>query len=152
MKADKQSLIGPSKAGYHNTKGGTALSDRERAIHQMKTNNIDLLFISGAHNNNNSKETHDDYEFYYSTSVTEQTKKAADNIRRYSKEQKLLRKAAKAKAKPKASSKAKPKPKAKSGTSDTPTLLSGIELFNLDADKLGMGVMISLKLNHMCLT
>ena len=47
----------------------------------MKKEELDILFLGGAQHNNNSKETHDDYIYYFSTSITDKHKKEADNIR-----------------------------------------------------------------------
>ena len=104
----------------------------------MKKEELDLLFFGEAQHNNNSKETHDDHLFYFATSVTDQQKKNAEGIR-----EKQFKMRSAAKAKPKARPKAKPKPKPKSKAENKDKLLSGIELFQLDAEKLGMAVVIS---------
>ena len=67
-----------------------------------------------AHVNTNSKEMHDDYVFYFSTSVTDDQRKKGEEIRA------SLR-----------------------GRSSNNDKISNIEAYNIDAEKLGMAVVFN---------
>ena len=44
---------------------------REKLVHFMEKENIDILLLSETHVNTNSTETHDKYTFVFSTNVTD---------------------------------------------------------------------------------
>ena len=47
----------------------------------MKTKKLDILLLAEVHNNTNATETHDDFIFVFSTSVTDKQRKEAEDTR-----------------------------------------------------------------------
>ena len=101
------------QVGNMNCMGMNHISAREKIIHMMKTHKLDILFLQETHINTNTEEMHEDYHFVFSTSVTDKQREDAMKKR----EEHQLRKG---------------KGKGKGKTA--------LELFNLDAEKLGTAV------------
>ena len=87
---------------------------RRKIVFYMISEEIDMLFLLETHINTNSKETHDDYCFYFSTSVTDEMRKKAQDKRDQIKKKGLM-------------------------FSQT----SNIAVHNIDAEKHGVGVVFS---------
>ena len=66
-----------------NLDGGIGhMSGREKIVHLMQSNNIDILALQETRINSDSYETHEGFGFYFSTSVSFENKKEADEIRK----------------------------------------------------------------------
>ena len=91
----------------------------------MEQHSIDVLALQETHVNSNSTETHGDFHFYFSSDVSNQKREEAAKIR----EQQAWNKG-------RGRGKGKGKNQRK----------SGIELYNLDAKKLGVGIVIHRRL------
>ena len=61
--------------------GLTHISGREKIVHTMEKNNIDILALQETRVNANAVETHGGYTFYFSTSVSHEQKAAAEITR-----------------------------------------------------------------------
>ena len=113
----------PEKFRWNNAKiatlnlggGITHISGRQKIVHTMRVNQLDILALQETRVNTFSTEEHDGYTFYFSTSVTYEQKVEAEKVRQQQKQQ------------------------------EQPTL-SEIELYNLDAEKHGVGIAYSSKL------
>ena len=99
--------------GFLNTKGAAHLSAREKIVFSMKKLKLQILLLAEVHINSNSIEQHDGFDFIFSTNVSAEQIVNANNIR--------------------AENSKTPKGKGK----------TGLDLYNLDAEKLGMAVVYS---------
>ena len=88
-----------------------------KIVHLMKTLKIDVLGLQETRINRDCLEQHDDYVFYFSSSITHETRSHAERVRR--EQQDLVVKE-----------------------------LSEIELYNLDAEKLGVGLVMHKRWNN----
>ena len=57
------------------------IAAREKIIHYMETNDLDVLLLSETHVNTNSTEKHDKYIFVFSTKITDAQRKAAEETK-----------------------------------------------------------------------
>lgn len=112
------------KIAFWNTKGCAHLAARQKLICTMERNKIYILFLAETHINTNSTEEHDGYTFYFSTKITDKQRKEAEDMRKKQHQNK-------------ANGKGKGKNPNKGNT------YSGIELHNLDAEKLGTAVIFN---------
>ncbi len=70
------------RVAFWNTKGIAHIAAREKLVHFMIKEHIEILFLSEAHVNTNSTEKHGDYIFFFSTNVTEADRKKAEEAKK----------------------------------------------------------------------
>ena len=65
-----------------NCRGLASISNRERIIHTMQKHNIDILCIQESKVNSNSREVHDGYEMFFSSSIKDDDRNKAYDLKR----------------------------------------------------------------------
>ena len=114
-------LSGELRIATFNCKGANHISAREKIVHMMKTHKLDILFLQETHINTNTAEIHDQYCFVFSTNITDKQREDADKIRELSGQRK-----------------GKGKHNGK----------NSLQLYNLDAEKLGTAVIYHKRLER----
>lgn len=114
-------LSGELRIATFNCKGANHISAREKIVRMMKTHKLDILFLQETHINTNTAEIHDQYCFVFSTDITDKQREDADKIRELSGQRK---------GKGKHNSK------------------NSLQLYNLDAEKLGTAVIYHKRLER----
>ena len=99
-----------------NCRGINHISALEKMVQMMRRHKLDILFLQETHINTNTQQTHDEYCFVFSTSVTDKQREDAAKIREDP-------------ASGRGFGKGKRKNKGKNK--------NALELYNLDAEKLG---------------
>jgi len=110
-----------------NAKGASHLSGREKLIHMMEKNEIDVMMVQEMKVNSNSKETHENYTFLFSTGVTDKQRADAQQKR----EDKRRRK------KKKAEGDEEKEEQRENNRREN------MHIFHMDAEKLGMAAILS---------
>ena len=114
---EKKPCISVVRFAFWNTRGMAHLTAREKIVHYMKKNRLEILILAETHINTNSREQHDDYIFTFSTNITDEQRAKAEKQKESNKRTAVGQEAL------------------------------SIEIYNIAAEKLGMAIIYDKRIN-----